>query len=216
MVTERMRKKIIDALMALAADRRWSDITLSAIAERAGIDLATLRGAYDTRPAILEDFARRVDLAVLKDGDDDMADEVPRERLFDVLMRRFDELKPYKDALKTLFVSARRDPVLALSLGRIAAISQSWMLTAAGIGTGGLLGRMRINGLVVAYARVFGVWLDDDDPGLARTMSALDRTLRRGETTLDRLARFGCALRPPRRSRSRPATAVEPETDVAA
>lgn len=216
MVTERTRKKIIDALMSLAAERRWPDIALPDIAERAGTDLAALRGAYDTRLAIVEDFARRIDQAVLKDGDGDMADEVARERLFDVLMRRFDELAPYKDALRSLFKSARRDPMLALALCRIAAVSQSWMLTAAGIGTGGIFGRIRGNGLVVAYARVFRVWLGDADPGLARTMSALDRELRRGETALDRLARLGRVLRSPRRSGPRATEAAVSDADAAA
>ena len=187
MATERTRKKIVEATMALAQEMRWQDITLAAIAERAKIDLAALRDAYDSKLAILEDFARRIDLAVLKTGDDDMADEIARERLFDVIMRRFDALAPYKPALRSLDTCARRDPVLALSLGRIASISQSWMLTAAGIDTAGLLGQVKSKGLVLTYTRVFRIWLGDDDPGLARTMSALDRELRRGETIVSRL-----------------------------
>ena len=31
---------------------------------------------------------------------------------------------------------------------------------------------------------MFRTWLDDDDAGLARTMAALDRRLRRGESTI--------------------------------
>ena len=42
---------------------------------------------------------------------------------------------------------------------------------------------MRVAGLGMIYASVFGIWLEDDDPGLARTMAALDRRLRRGERT---------------------------------
>ena len=33
-------------------------------------------------------------------------------------------------------------------------------------------------------------WLKDDDPGLARTMAALDRRLRRGEQTLSSIDAF--------------------------
>ncbi len=39
-------------------------------------------------------------------------------------------------------------------------------------------------GLASIYTSVFQTWLDDDDPGLARTMAALDRKLRRGESTM--------------------------------
>jgi ubiquinone biosynthesis protein COQ9 len=37
------------------------------------------------------------------------------------------------------------------------------------------------------YARVFPIWLDDDDAGLAKTMAALDRHLRRGESVMKRV-----------------------------
>ena len=64
-----------------------------------------------------------------------MAEEPPRERLFDVLMRRLEALAPYKDAVRSLMRSARRNPGLALALNGMALRSQRWMLTAAGIGT---------------------------------------------------------------------------------
>jgi hypothetical protein len=41
--------------------------------------------------------------------------------------------------------------------------------------------------LAAIYAATFRTWLADDDPGLARTMAALDRRLRRGERTLNTL-----------------------------
>ena len=56
----------------------------------------------------------------------------------------------------------------------------------AGISGEGGLGSVRVRGLLAVYARVFPVWLDDDDPGMARTMAALDRRLRRGETAIHR------------------------------
>jgi hypothetical protein len=59
-----------------------------------------------------------------------------------------------------------------------------WMLEAAGIGTDGATGGLRVAGLAAVYASVFRVWLEDDDPGHARTMAALDRRLRRGERSL--------------------------------
>jgi hypothetical protein len=62
--------------------------------------------------------------------------------------------------------------------------SSAWMLRAARIEPDGIDGRVRTAGLSAVYASAFRTWLDDDDPGLARTMAALDRRLRRGERTL--------------------------------
>ena len=74
------------------------------------------------------------------------------------------------------------------------------MLRAAGIEPDGFDGKVRTAGLGAVYASAFRTWLDDDDPGLARTMAALDRRLRRGERTLQsfddiksRLCSVACA-----------------------
>ena len=61
------------------------------------------------------------------------------------------------------------------------------MLEAADVDTSGAGGAVRTLGLASVYASVFRVWLDDSDPGLARTMAALDRRLRRGEQNLKAL-----------------------------
>ncbi len=54
------------------------------------------------------------------------------------------------------------------------------MLAAAGIDTDGPVGMVKLQGAVLIYARTLDTWFEDDDPGLARTMAALDSDLRRG------------------------------------
>jgi hypothetical protein len=122
-----------------------------------------------------------IDRTVLAGGDADMAEESPRERLFDVLMRRLEALAPYKEAVRSILRSARRNPGLALALNALGVRSQTWMLEAAGIGASGPRGALRAQGAALMFARVLGVWLHDDDEGLDRTMAALDRGLASAE-----------------------------------
>src|SRR5262249_51198398 len=114
-------------------------------------------------------------------ADADMADELPRERLFDVLMRRFEAMAHDKQAVRSLIRSATCNPALALELNQLAVNSQQWMLTAAGIGASGPKGMLRAQGLALMFAQVARTWVHDDDAGLARTMAALDRALARGQ-----------------------------------
>jgi AcrR family transcriptional regulator len=193
MVTQKTRNAILDALLALAAERRWEAISLDDLAVRAGVSLAQLRNAYDGRLAVIADFARRTDQVVLAGIDADMAGEPARERLFDVLFARLEALAPNRQAIRGLAAAARRDPLLALELNRIVAVSMGWMLTGAGISATGPGGLLRAQGLALVWARVLRTWFEDDDPGLARTMAELDRRLREGERIvlgLERLARF--------------------------
>ena len=45
---------------------------------------------------------KELDRKVLAGGEGDMAEEPPRERLFDVLMRRIEAMAPYREATRSL------------------------------------------------------------------------------------------------------------------
>ena len=188
--------RIIDATMALLAERPFEAVTLTAIADKAGVSLATLAAHFPTRGHILDAFARRIDHEVLSRDTSDMAGEAPRDRLFDVLMNRLEALSPYKGAIKGLMQAIRRDPALGLALNAISVRSATWMLAAAGLAPVGWRGRFVTQGLAVTFARVLRVFVDETDPGLPRTMAALDKALREDEERYQRASRvFGDAVR---------------------
>jgi AcrR family transcriptional regulator len=202
MAKPKPQQKIVDALMALTSERAWDEVTLEAIAERAGVTLAALRASYDGRLAVLSDFVRGVDESVLGGIDPTLATESPRERLFDLLFARLEALAPHKQAIGNLAKAARRDPVLAFCLNGITTTSMVWMLSAAGIAAQGGRGALRAQALALIYARVMHVWLRDSDPGLAPTMAALDKRLREAERAAKRLHQLEQCLRPRRKSQS--------------
>jgi len=211
------RERIMAAFMALLADKPIEEIGFAEIAKNAGASLSELRGHFGSTLAILAAQVKETDRAVLAGIDDDMAEEPPRERLFDVLMRRLEVLAPHKAAVRSLTRSAARNPGLALGLNGLAVRSQQWMLTAADIDAAGPRGMLRAQGLAVLFASVLRTWVDDDDPGLARTMAGLDRALARGQRwsgLLDGLSRLQQCVSRPRRRRRRP-EADEEETVAA-
>ena len=129
---------------------------------------------------MLAAFVRNVDDAVLARAPHRSGAQPARDALFEVIMSRFDVLAAYKPALKSIAASWPMEAPLVRALCQ----SQAWMLRAAGIRSEGLDGQLRAAGLGTVYASVYRTWLGDDDPGLAKTMAALDRRLRRGERTL--------------------------------
>jgi AcrR family transcriptional regulator len=177
----RLEGKAVASAMKLAEQRDWDSIGLREIAEAAGLTLADLRDAgIDSKTAVLIAMLTEVDRDVLRHTPQPDATDTPRDRLFEVLMARLDALQPYKAALKSVSKSVPFDAALMRQVWS----SQAWMLEAAGISSAGLRGGVKAAGLATVYAQVFRVWLDDDDPGLARTMAALDRRLRRGEQVI--------------------------------
>lgn len=213
------RDKAMDALMALLAEHPFEEIGLAEVAGQAGLKLSQLRAEFGSVLAIYAAHVKDIDQRVLAGGDADMAEEPPRERLFDVLMRRIEILTPYKEAVRSLLHSARRHPSLALALNAMAVRSQSWMLEAAGISAHGPRGALRAQGAALLFGRVLSVWINDDEEGLDRTMAALDRGLASAERwdgfVGDLCAIPACVLRGPRRYRRRPYDEGAAEADAA-
>jgi AcrR family transcriptional regulator len=190
--------RLFDAAMALAAARPWHRVSLADIAAEAKVGLDELYGVYPGKGAILAALAQRTDRAMLAVKDKEAADAPVRERLLDVLMRRFDALGKHKDAVASIVRSGGGEPVAALCAGARLLRSMAWTLEAAGIGSNGVLGMVRTRALAAIYVSAVLVWLRDDSPDLGRTLAHLDRSLRRAE----RLVQACPEAAPPRRRRA--------------
>jgi len=167
--------RMLDAALALAAERDWAAIGLTEIAQKAGLSLAEGSAACPSKLNLLAALNRRVDQASLTAMPE--AEALPRERLFDLLMRRFDALQPHRPALRSMLRGSLGDPATLLAAPALLR-SMAWMLEAAGISAGGWRGVLRVHVLAGVYLSVLRVFLGDESADLAATMAALDRRLR--------------------------------------
>jgi AcrR family transcriptional regulator len=168
-------ERMLDAALALAADRDWAGIGLAEIAQQAGLPIAEAYAACRSKLDLLAALNRRVDAAALATAPE--AEGSPRERLFDLLMRRFDALQPHRQALRSMLRGSLGDPTALLAAPALLD-SMAWMLEAAGIGAGGWRGGLRAPVLAGVYLSMLRVFLGDESTDLAATMAALDRRLR--------------------------------------
>ncbi len=174
----------IQALMALVADHGWKEVELPQVAEKAGMPLSALRDLFPSKGAMLAGFGRLLDREVLDSANPDLVGEPVHERVFDLMMRRLDAMAPYKAALIEIRRAVRRDPLAAAALNRSALNSWRYLLGSCGVPVEDELGMLKIQGAVVVFARTVDTWLDDSDPGMAKTMATLERELKRGERVL--------------------------------
>ena len=180
-------RAVIDAALALAGEQPWQEVTLAAIAARAGLPLVDLYPDFQSKTAILRAFARRIDRAVLAGEDQSLMREPPRDRLFDVLMRRFEALAPWRAGLRSILQAERRDPLAALRRAPDFLASMRWMTAAAGLDGEGIAGFLHRRGAEAVFLSILPVFLGDDSEDLSKTMAALDRQLTRGDRIMRRL-----------------------------
>jgi AcrR family transcriptional regulator len=174
-----LRDRVIDAALALAAERGWRSLSLAEIAQRAGVGLGELVDAFPNRAAILDAYGRRVDARMLA-GAGETGGPV-RDRLFDALMRRFEAMAADRRALAAILRDLGGEPLTVACGVRRFGRSMALTLEAAGLPSSGFTGLLRIESLSVVAAYAFRAFLDDDADDLSHTMAALDSALRRAE-----------------------------------
>lgn len=175
-------RALIGAAFDIAAEQGWPRVTVTAAAQRAGLDTALprARARFPGSLAILLRFGVLADQAALT-GVQIQPDASPRDPLFDMLMRRFDLMQMHRPGLVALLRGLPFDPATALALSAATLRSMGWMLDAAGIPRHGLSGALRQQGLLAVWLATTRAWEKDTSPDLSGTMAALDKSLDRAE-----------------------------------
>jgi len=175
-----------EALLRLVAKRGWRDLSYAEIAEEAGIGLAQALGTYSSKGSILAGNVKAIDQSVIAGLDAEPLEGSIRDRLFDLLMRRFDQLKPHRLAYAALAQEIAWTPAEALCLAFAMRRSMAMTLEAAGTSASGLFGGAKIEALGGVYALALRTFFKDESADLSATMAILDKRL----SQLDRLCQL--------------------------
>ena len=153
-----IREKVIETALSLAAQHGWENVSLRII------DRKTLANAVEVDP-----------------------ETSIKERIFDILMERFEILNQYRAGTISILESFKYDPKQVVIGLPYVCRSMNWMLEACAIDTSGIKGALRVTGVTAIYLKVIHVWKDDDSEDLSQTMAALDKALNQAEWLANRL-----------------------------
>ncbi len=167
---------LVTAVLTKAGERGWREVSIVTAARDAGLDLARARIRFPTRLMVLTRFGAIADQAALSAA----AGTGPvKDRLFDMVMQRFDVLQAHRAGVLAVLDAAAMDPALGLMLGTLSSRSMGWMLDAAGVSAAGLRGQLRVNGLLAVWLWGIRAWREDESTDLSGTMTAVDTALDR-------------------------------------
>lgn len=192
--------RIIDrgllAALDLAATKSWSELTLGEIAIKAGLTLNDFHGIA-TRETLADAVDAYFDRAMSCEAI--TTDDLPRERLFEVIMLRFEAMEDYRDGLKSLLRYRETQPSIFLRLPAACTASARWALASAGLDddTGAPLS-LKVLAIAFVIARTERAWRKETSGDFALTMAALDKTLRAAEESMGWLSRLTSRSATPR------------------
>lgn len=129
--------------------------------------------AYQT----LLDIGTYFDAMTAEEARDISLNDSARDRLFDVLMTRFDQLQAHRSAVQSIAKSAPSDPKMLRTLVCALPNSMRVMLRLARMSADGLEGRLKAQVLSLVWLRVARHWMRDGSEDMAETMAALDKEL---------------------------------------
>jgi len=174
-------RKLIAAAFGLAATTPWRDVSMASIADHAGIPLMEALASFTDKNAILDEAIADVSVKAMAECTAFTEDDTVRDRLFALLMARFDAMAPYRDGAANIARGVVCDPVALICRIPHAMAAMAQMLEAAGVDSSGLIGAIRTKGLALVFANSVRVWLGDETEDLGATMAALDRYLGRAD-----------------------------------
>lgn len=166
----------------LIAEEGWSRLSLVAVARRAGVPPRDVYREIRSKGALLGALTRRLDEAMLEIEEAELAGLPPRDRVFELMMRRLEALVPFRPGLERLGREAGRDPCLLLAGACRLDRSLAWVQDAAGLRSSGVRARIARQVLSAAYLQTLRVWRKDTAPDLGKTMVELDKQLRRAQS----------------------------------
>jgi len=170
--------RIRQAAFALAERKPWHEITMAAIAQQSGLSIAAVMRNVASKAAILRDFSRDIDGAMLLVFEKYPPEGEAHDRLFDVIIKRLEIMQPYRPVIGSVLTRRIGDPGEAAIMLQSVTITVGWIAAAAKVEEEPAWQSLGRVGLGRAYIKAVTAWVGDDDPGLSRTMAALDRALR--------------------------------------
>lgn len=177
--------KLCTQALMMASAAAWSEISLAELCAGSGVSLSQCAQARLTKAHVADSLDRQLDLAMLEANPNVDHSQGIKDRLFDVLMARFDAMEEQRAAWSSIMTGEACDVLARLARRARRVRTGAWALEAAGVSATTIDGAA----CAVAVARILRtcdtVWLKDG-PDVAKTMARLDQGLRSGEEWLSR------------------------------
>ncbi len=168
-------KKSID----LANSTNWGSLSMQDIAKYTDANVNELQKIFvdkhDIVKAILNDFDKKIEE---ENFDFDMEFDSKKDRLFEVIMYRFDLLNENRSALISMLSPAMNNPEIAIGYKENFCNSIRIILEKAKITSTNMLQEdVMLAAVATAYMLSVKIWLTDETADMAKTMATLDKYL---------------------------------------
>ena len=168
------KKLIAETTLLILKNKSWQNISLQEIRKKSKIKSFDL--LITKKKNILKIINNYFDLQLsLNSKNIDQSNN--KDMLFEIIMMRFDILQIHRKAVLSIFNSLKKNPKDLIFFLKNLIDSIILILSLVKISYEGVIGQIKIKGILIIYISCFIVWIKDDTAGLEKTMTALDNYL---------------------------------------
>lgn len=178
MEVQEMRSKIIEAVLETLMHTSWDRLTMETLAKKLALTPVQLYHVFPTRCELLKGIVHFMDDKMIKLYQEGEANLPLQEKLFDIIMCRFEVMEPYKKSLKNIIFAIWRDP-LSFPEGILSGLqSMTLILKTVDVPVDGIKGRLNIKILSLFYLYALKFWFEDESQDMAKTLAHVDKGLK--------------------------------------
>ncbi len=166
-------KRLVEALLVVTARKGWESVTLEDVAKKSYISLKQYRDKTDLLPLLVSYMDDR-----MVEGFSPSSESLLHDRLFEILMARFDAVQKHRKAMQSIFKGVPKDPKAVCAVLPCLRASAGIVIDRTD-----MTGCKATNTLILfgVMAATLYVWMRDESDDLAPTMAALDKRLKQVE-----------------------------------
>ncbi len=167
---------IAKAIFEALETKGWIHLTLHDVAEKADISLEELHKCATSKEDLMAVMISYLEEQTLIHVDQS-GEGTAEDHLFEGLFARFEAADPYKKAIARLWQDFKGSPTLVRPFIPQFLDALKTMGKEGGLEFEGPLGAIQLRAFGFIYLRLLYVWLADESPDLAKTMSETNRVV---------------------------------------
>ena len=171
---KKSEKKIVESTLLLLKNKNWTDLSLKEIKNKSKIQ--TFDKLIKNKNTIIKKINEYFDYKLSLESKN-IEQSNNKDMIFEILMIRFDLLQKYRKGVISIFNSFKSKPQDLFFLLPNIIDSIILMINFTNISSKGIIGQLKIKGILIIYISSFFTWLNDDSSSLEKTMTAVDKNL---------------------------------------
>ena len=170
---KKLRDKIAIETLKYALVNKWESISVDKISKKLKINKKKMSNLIKNKQDLLKNINRYFDDQILESSK--LLDQsTSKDMIFEILMMRFDLLNQYRNSLIKIFNIFKKNPQEFVFLLPSFIESMILMSNISHIKIEGIIGNLKIKGLLIIYFSTFLIWTKDKTSSLEKTMTSLD------------------------------------------